>query len=64
MKMAVFWFVAPCSMGKDYRRFRSAFSITSATITALMMELESTCETSVNFKQTTRHNSPEDSHLV
>jgi hypothetical protein len=28
-----------------------------------MMEAESTSETSVNFYQTTRRNSPEDSHL-
>jgi hypothetical protein len=29
----------------------------------LMMEAVSTSETQVNFCQTTRHNSPEDSHL-
>jgi hypothetical protein len=29
---------------------------------ALIMEAESTSETSVNFYQTTRHNSPEDRH--
>jgi hypothetical protein len=29
----------------------------------LMMEAESTSETSVNFYQTTRHNNPEDNHL-
>jgi hypothetical protein len=32
-------------------------------VIALMMEATSTSETSVNFYQTTRHNSPEDSHL-
>jgi hypothetical protein len=30
---------------------------------ALMMEAESTSETSVNFYQTTRRNIPEDNHL-
>jgi hypothetical protein len=30
---------------------------------ALMMEVESTSETSVNFYQTTRRNNPEDNHL-
>jgi hypothetical protein len=30
---------------------------------ALMTEAASTCETSVNFYQTTRRNNPEDSHL-
>jgi hypothetical protein len=29
----------------------------------LMMEAQSTSETSVNFYQTTRRNNPEDSHL-
>jgi hypothetical protein len=37
MKMAVFWDVAPCSLIEVYRRFRGA----------LMMEAESTSETSV-----------------
>jgi hypothetical protein len=31
---------------------------------ALMMEAASNSETSVNFYQTTRHNNPEDSHLL
>jgi hypothetical protein len=30
---------------------------------ALMMEAASTCETSVNFYQTTRRHNPEDTHL-
>jgi hypothetical protein len=30
---------------------------------AVMTEAASTCETSVNFYQTTRRNNPEDSHL-
>jgi hypothetical protein len=32
-------------------------------VIALMMEVASTSETSVNFYQTTRRNNPEDSHL-
>jgi hypothetical protein len=32
-------------------------------VIALMMEAASTCETSVNFYQTTRRNNPEDSNL-
>jgi hypothetical protein len=49
--MAVFWVVAPCSLIEVYR------------LIVLMMEAESTSETSVNFYQTTRRNIPEDSHL-
>jgi hypothetical protein len=32
-------------------------------VVALMMEAASTCETSINFYQTTQRNNPEDSHL-
>jgi hypothetical protein len=32
-------------------------------MTALMMEVASTSETSANFCQTTRRNNPKDSHL-
>jgi hypothetical protein len=35
----------------------------AASIIALMMEAESTSETSVNFYQTTLRNIPEDSHF-
>jgi hypothetical protein len=40
-----------------------AASIIRATLIALMMEVVSTTETSVNFYQTTRRNTPEDSHF-
>jgi hypothetical protein len=61
MKMAVFWFVAPCSLIEVYWRFRGACcshhchddtgSSTSKTsaMMALMMEAASTSETLVNF---------------
>jgi hypothetical protein len=42
-----FFVVAPCSL----------------SATALMMEAVSTCETSVNFYETTRLSNPEESHL-
>jgi hypothetical protein len=50
--MAVFWVVVPCSLGEVIRA------------NVLTMEAASTSETSVNFSQTTRHNNPEDSHLL
>jgi hypothetical protein len=53
--MAVFSVVAPCSLVEIYRRCR--------VLIALMMEVTSTSETSVNFYQTTRRNKAEDSHL-
>jgi hypothetical protein len=37
--------------------------ITAFIIRAMMMDAASTSETSVSFYQTTRRNSPEDSHL-
>jgi hypothetical protein len=47
MKIAVFWVVAPCSLVE----------------VSPMMEAVSTSETLVNFYQTTRRYSPEDSNL-
>jgi hypothetical protein len=47
-KIAVFWFVAPCSL---------------AMIIALMMEAARTSETLENYYQTTRCYNPEDSNL-
>jgi hypothetical protein len=52
MKMAVFWVVAPCSLG-----------ILHHMGNVLMMEAAYISETSVNVYQTTRRNNPEDSHL-
>jgi hypothetical protein len=52
MKMTVFWDVAPCSL------------VEVSLLIALMMEAESTSETSVNFYQTTRRNNPEDGRLL
>jgi hypothetical protein len=49
--MDVFWDVAPCSLVEVYRRLRGI---------ALMMEAQSTSETSVTFYQSTRRNVPED----
>jgi hypothetical protein len=62
-KMAVFWFVAPCSLVEVYRRFRGAYCLHHECSIALMMEAASTSEMSVNFYQTTRCNKPEESHL-
>jgi hypothetical protein len=53
MKMAILWVVGPCSLMHLYRRFRGV----------LLMEAASTSATSVNFYQSTRRNSPEDSRL-
>jgi hypothetical protein len=55
MKMTVFWDVAPCDLVEVYRRFRGAI--------ALIMEAESTSETSVNIYQTARRNILEGSNL-
>jgi hypothetical protein len=57
-KLVVFWVVAPCSLVHVYRRF----SYACRAITAIM-EAASTSEMSGNFYQTTRYNSPEDSHI-
>jgi hypothetical protein len=56
-KIAVFWAVAPCSLVEAL-----AASINRAVI-ALMMEAARTSEKLVNFYQTTRRYTPEDSHL-
>jgi hypothetical protein len=39
------------------------YQVLTAAIITLMMEADSTCETSVNFYQATRRNNSEDSHL-
>jgi hypothetical protein len=48
MKITVFRYVALCSLVEVYRRFRDAYCI------VLPMDVVSTCETSVNFYQTTQ----------
>jgi hypothetical protein len=58
--MAVFWVVAPCSLGEGYPPFRGH---ASTIIIALMMDAARTSETLVNFYQTTRRYNPKDSHL-
>jgi hypothetical protein len=55
--MAVFWDVAPCSLVDIDRRFRESSCIACLAI-ALLMEVASTSESSVNFYQTTRRNNP------
>jgi hypothetical protein len=60
-KVAVFWLVAPLGLVEVYRRFRGTSCLHHQG--ALMMEAESTSETSANFFQTTRRYNPEDSHL-
>jgi uncharacterized protein (UPF0179 family) len=54
MKMAVFCFVALCSLVEV---------LSLEDLIALMMEAASISETSVNFYQTTQCNKTEDSHL-
>jgi hypothetical protein len=51
MKTNVFWDVAPRSL------------VEAAPIIALMMEAASIFETSVNFYQTIRRNTPQDNYL-
>jgi hypothetical protein len=58
MKMAAFWFVAPCSLVQFYRRFKG-----TCCLIAVMIEAASISETSANFYKTTRRYNPEDSHL-
>jgi hypothetical protein len=53
-KMAVVWIVTLCSLVE--------FTDVSEVLAALMMEAASTCDTSVNFYQTTQRNNPEGSH--
>jgi hypothetical protein len=57
--MAVFWFVAPCSLVEVYRRFRGVYCFHHQ---GLMMEAAKTSETSENY-QTTRRSNLEGSHL-
>jgi hypothetical protein len=66
MKTTVFWVVAPSILVEVYRSFRGACCFhhqDDRLLVALMMEAASTSKTSVNFYQTTRRNTPEDSHL-
>jgi hypothetical protein len=42
----------------------AVFRVIALPVIALMMKAASTSETSVNFYQNTRRNSPEDSHLL
>jgi hypothetical protein len=56
MKMTVFSGAAPCSL----RKFTGVSNVIAAFIIVLKMEAASTFETSVNFYQTTRRNTPED----
>jgi hypothetical protein len=51
--MTVIWDVAPCGLIKIFR----------CKLNALIMEAVSTSETSDSFNQTTRRNTPADSHL-
>jgi hypothetical protein len=55
MRVAVFWNVAPCSLAETDRRFRGDYFLID-----LMMEALRTCETSVDFYETTRSNIPQD----
>jgi hypothetical protein len=57
MKMTIFWDVVPCSLVEVYRHFRGACCL------HYQGDIVSTCETFVNFYQTTGRNIPEDSHL-
>jgi hypothetical protein len=57
IKMAVFWVVAPCSLVEIYR----LSEVLAASIIRAM--IASTSETLVNSYQTTRRNTPEDSHF-
>jgi hypothetical protein len=57
-KMAVFWFVAPCSLVEFYQRFRGPCCLHHQGDRPAR-----TSETLVNFYQTTRCYNPEDSHL-
>jgi hypothetical protein len=77
--MAVFWVVVPCILIEVYQPYsplvRPRFLPwltdsyisnrfhTRGLLIALMMEAARTSETLVNFYQTTRRYSPEDSHL-
>jgi hypothetical protein len=60
--MAVFWDLAPCSVVEIDRRFRGTYYLHHQAMT-LIMEAESTSETSINFYETTRRKFQEDNHL-
>jgi hypothetical protein len=64
VKIAVFWVIVLCSLVEVYQRFGGACCLhhQDNELITLMMEAESTSETSVNFYHTTCHNNPEDSH--
>jgi hypothetical protein len=64
--MAVFCVVAPCSLVEVYQLFRGTFSLSHQgdDKIALMMEAESTSETSANFYQTTRRYNPEEAIFI
>jgi hypothetical protein len=75
-EIAVFWFVAPCSLVEIYQRFRGPCCLHhqgdesccfhhqgDELLFVLMMEAARTSETLVNFYQTTGRYNPEDSHL-
>jgi hypothetical protein len=62
LKMADFWFVAPCSLLEVYQNFRGVCCLHHQG-DLQVMEAARTSETSVYFHQTTRRNNPEDSHL-
>jgi hypothetical protein len=56
-QMTVFWDVVSCSLVDDLKL------LAALIIRTLMMEAASTSGTAVSFYQTTRRNTPEDSHL-
>jgi hypothetical protein len=62
MKSTVFWDVAPCSL-VEVTEISEVLTASINREIAVMMEAVSTSETSVNFYQSTRPNTPEDSHL-
>jgi hypothetical protein len=58
MKTAFFWIVAPCSM------FAAVLQVLCTSgLMALMMEVQSTSKTLVNFYQAARRYKPEQSHI-
>jgi hypothetical protein len=61
IKMTIFRDVASCSLVVVFRHFRCACCVNHQG--ALMTDVGSTSETSVNFYQTTRRNNPENSNL-
>jgi hypothetical protein len=63
MNMTASWDAAPCSLVEVCLCFRGVQHPSSGRWVTLMIEAESTSETSLNFYQTTRLNIPEDSHI-